>query len=110
MNAPTDIQIIHQGGKPAFVVIPYDEYLRLYGSENNLVPHEVVSAAVDNDWTILKAWRKHLELSQREAAERVGISQAAYSQIESGKHKTRPATLEKIAQALNLTVEQLCTD
>ena len=110
MNAPTDIQIIRQGGKPAFVVIPYDEYMRLYAMEHGLVPQAVVDLAFDNDWTLLKAWRKHLGLSQREVAERASMSQAAYSQIESGKHKTQERTLRKIADAMGVSVEQLCMD
>ena len=110
MSAPTDIQVIRQDGKPAFVVIPYEEYLRLYARKHGLVPQAVVDLAFDNDWTLLKAWRKHLGLSQREVAQRAGMSQAAYSQIESGKHKTQERTLRKIADALGLTVEQLCMD
>lgn len=30
MNEPTNIQIISQDGHPAFVVIPYDEYVRTF--------------------------------------------------------------------------------
>ena len=30
MNEPTNIQTIMQDGKPAFVVIPFDEYVRLF--------------------------------------------------------------------------------
>jgi len=30
MNTPTDIQIIKQNGMPAFVVVPYDEYIKLF--------------------------------------------------------------------------------
>ena len=33
MTAPTEIQTILQNGKPAFVVIPYDDYLRMAGSQ-----------------------------------------------------------------------------
>ena len=110
MNALTDIQVIRQDGKPAFVVIPYDEYMRLYATEHGLVPQAVVDLAFDNDWTLIKAWRKHLGLSQREVAERAGMSQAAYSQIESGTHKTQARTLRKIADAMDLSTEQLCVD
>jgi transcriptional regulator with XRE-family HTH domain len=37
----------------------------------------------------------------------MGISQAALSQMESGEKKLRKASLEKLAGALGVTVEQL---
>jgi len=52
------------------------------------------------------AWREHLGLSQAEVAGRIGITQAAYAQMERVK-KPRKATLEKVASALGLEVEQL---
>jgi hypothetical protein len=46
MNEPTNIQTIMQDGKPAFVVIPYDEYSRMFPKtarvpEGDAIPHEV---------------------------------------------------------------------
>lgn len=38
---------------------------------------------------------------------RAGMSQAALSQIESGEHKARKATREKLARALGITIDQL---
>jgi len=46
-------------------------------------------------------------LTQTEIASRMGISQAALSQMESGEKKLRKASLEKLAKALGVTVEQL---
>lgn len=114
MSAPTNlhVQTIMQGGKPAFVVIPYDEYLRLVRQEPRIpagdsVPHQVVSLMVENDWSILRAWREYLGFTQKEIAERAGITQAALSQMENGEQKMRKATREKLASALGLTPEQL---
>jgi transcriptional regulator with XRE-family HTH domain len=39
------------------------------------------------------------DCSQKELAERMGITQAALSQIESGNKKLRMPTLQKLAQA-----------
>ena len=36
-----------------------------------------------------------------------GMTQAALSQIESGEHKARKATREKLARAMGITAEQL---
>jgi transcriptional regulator with XRE-family HTH domain len=54
----------------------------------------------------MAAWRDHLGLTQAEVAGRVGITQAAYAQMERVK-QPRKATLEKVAAALGLEVEQL---
>lgn len=107
MNAPTNIQIITgPDGKPAFVVIPYRDYVQSQEEGETYVPHEVVSLMVDNDWTITRAWREHLGITQEEMAKRLAVSQSAYSQQESNPNN-RKATREKIAEALGILPEQL---
>ena len=108
MNTPTDIQIIKgSDGLPAFVVMPYDRFVREYAQERDLIPNEVVRRNIMDDMPMARAWREHLGLTQAEVAERAGMTQAALSQIESGQHKPRKATLTKLAAALGITVEQL---
>lgn len=105
MSEPTNLQIINgPDGKPAFVVIPYEEYLSQHGG-NNLIPHEVVSLMVDGA-TPIRAWREHLHLTQDEVARRLGISQPAYAQQET-VGKPRKATREKIAMAFGIRADQL---
>jgi ribosome-binding protein aMBF1 (putative translation factor) len=41
-------------------------------------------------------------LSQKELAERVGTSHSAISRMESGRHRTSVATLQRVAEALDL--------
>ena len=107
MSAPTNIQIINDpNGKPAFVVIPYDEYIKPKENQEAYVPHQVVSMMIDNEWSIARAWREHLGITQQEIAERLGVSQSAYSQQESSKN-LRKASREKIAVALGIIPEQL---
>ena len=107
MNTHTDIQIIHgRDGAPAFVVMPYADWLAIRDREKSLVPNEVVNLTFDHDWTPMRAWREHLGLTQADVAGRAGISQAAYAQMENVAHP-RPATLKKISLALGLAVEQL---
>lgn len=107
MNAPINIQIINGAdGKPAFVVIPYDEYVKPREGSDAYVPHDVVSMMVDNDWSIARAWREHLGVTQQEMAQRLGISQSAYSQQES-TGRLRKASREKIAAALGISPSQL---
>jgi transcriptional regulator with XRE-family HTH domain len=54
----------------------------------------------------MAAWREHFGLTQSEVASRIGITQAAYAQMERVKNP-RKATLEKVAEALGLEAEQL---
>jgi len=106
MNAPTTLQVIHgPDGKPAFVVIPYEDYVAARGRERGLIPHDVVSRTVDGA-TAVRAWREYLGLTQADVAERLGVTQSAYAQQESGA-RMRKATREKIALALGITPAQL---
>jgi len=107
MNTPTDIQIIKQDGKPAFVVIPYHEYLKMLPEDEITVPHEVVELVIRRNMNLIKAWRTYLGLTQAEVAKRAGISQAALSQMERRENSLRTATLEKLAKAMGLHAEQL---
>ena len=71
------------------------------------IPHEVVSQMVRKDISRIRSWREHLGLSQKEVAQKMGITQAELSQIESTNSKPRKATLENLTDALGLSVEQL---
>lgn len=105
MNAPTEIQIIKgPDGEPAFVVIPYQQYISQTGT-TELIPHSVVSRIVDGA-TPIRAWREHLNLTQEEVARRLGISQPAFAQQEA-VNKPRRATREKIATAFGIRADQL---
>lgn len=108
MNARTEFQVIvGKDGKPAFVVVPYDEFRRMKGGfTHGTVPHEVVNVAFERGISPMAAWREHLGLTQAEVAARIGITQTAYAQMERVK-LPRKATLEKVSAALGLEVEQL---
>lgn len=107
MNAPTNIQTISRpDGSIEYVVLPYEDYLKLASKAENLVPNSVVNLALDHDWTAVRAWREQLGLTQSEVAERLGITQSAYAQQEVS-HKLRKSSRVKIAKALGLNPEQL---
>ena len=111
MNEPTNVQIIEQNGVPLFAVIPYEEYLQAFpektADDNTLIPHEVVSIAIDKDCNLLKAWRLHMGVTQKDLSAKIGISQAALSQMEKADNNLRNSTLNKLATAMGLTVDQL---
>ncbi|MCW7555254.1 helix-turn-helix domain-containing protein [Endozoicomonas gorgoniicola] len=107
MNIPTDVQIITHSGKPAFAVVPYDQWLQLTGQNNEVYfPHEVVGFQLKGH-SLIAAWRKHKKLSQEQLADRLGISQSAMAQIEKSDSKPQTKTLERVANALGISTLQL---
>ena len=107
MNTLTNVQFIEQNGKPTFAVIPYEEYLKLLPPEDVAIPHEVVGLVVRGGMNLVKAWRTYLGLTQAQVAKKAGMSQAAISQMEKSEKNLRTTTLEKLAAAMALDVEQL---
>jgi DNA-binding XRE family transcriptional regulator len=108
MGKPINVQTINDtDGTALFIVMPYQDYLRLCEKADHLIPHEVVGLMVQQQLSPVRAWREYFKLTQTEVAERLGITQAALAQLEDGKVKPRRSMLSKIAKALNITVEQL---
>lgn len=107
MNKPINFQtILGADGRPAFVVMPYDEFVKNFEQANDLVPDAVVKLAFDEGMSPAKAWRTHLDLTQAEVARRMGITQSAYAQLEASE-KLRKSSREKIATALGISPGQL---
>jgi transcriptional regulator with XRE-family HTH domain len=63
---------------------------------------EVASQGAGTGLKLLE-WRVYRRMSQRQLASRSGVSLATISQIESGKRQPRPATLQRLADALEAT-------
>jgi len=83
MNVHTNIQIIHdKNGTPAFVVLPYGDWVAQQDRVKARVPNEVVNMVFDREWPPMREWREYLGLTQSEVAMRAKISQAAYAQME----------------------------
>jgi predicted transcriptional regulator len=76
------------------------------GFTKGTVPNEVVTLAYERGMSPMAAWREHFALTQAELAARIGITQAAYIQVESMK-RPRKATRDKVAEAMGLEAEQL---
>ncbi|WP_416052781.1 helix-turn-helix domain-containing protein [Cupriavidus basilensis] len=107
MNTPTSIQTINgPDGKPAFVVIPYADYVAQHERDHNLIPHEVVRRTLADDVPPVRAWREYLGFTQAAIAKELGISQSAYAQQENST-RLRKSSREKIAAALGISAEQL---
>lgn len=103
-------QVIKDGDRPLFVLVPYEEYLKLTQKkeeEEVTIPHEVVERHVLENKSLIRAWREYKDLTQREVAAKMGVTQAAYSQMEKTGAHLRKTSLEKIAQVLEIRIEQL---
>ena len=88
-------------------MIPFDEYIKLLPAEEATIPHEVVGLIINKGMNLVKAWRTYLGITQSEIAKKAGISPAALSQMENTDNSLRTATLEKLAIAMNLSLDQL---
>jgi len=112
MSVHIDPQIIKQNGKPAFAVIPWNEYQKLLNNQiesdesDGWFPNEVVKANVRGD-SLIKAWREYLNLTQAELASKAGMKQSALARLETNTAKPRKSTLLKLAEAMGVAVDQL---
>lgn len=107
MTTPTDVQIIHHCGKPAFAVVPYAMWLELTDKKDEVYfPHEVIGHQLKGD-SLIVAWRKYHRKTQMDMANRLNITQSAYAQMEKTGVKPREITLSKIAKALGVHIDQL---
>ena len=112
MSGHTDPQIIIQNGKPAFAVIPWDEYQKLIytqvtSDESDVwFPNEVVKANVRGD-SLIKAWREYYKLTQAKLAAKAGMKQSSLARLEKSATNPRKSTLTKLAKAMGIEVEQL---
>ena len=120
-------QVIYQDGKPAFAVLPWKhyEFFRKHVAEAELTDEELMTLAeLDDDEVIpmfvserlsagehpLKVFREYRDMTQKQLAETVGISPEYVSQIESRKKQASVDTLQAIAEALSLNLDDLIQD
>lgn len=120
----TQVQIIEKNGKPEFAVIPYERFQRLLqlaedaediaaaekvlsNTHDELVPHEVVERLVVGNDHPLRIWREYRGITQDTLAQKAGIGKSYISQIESGKKPGSVRVLSRIAEHLNVDVDDL---
>jgi DNA-binding XRE family transcriptional regulator len=110
-------QIITQGGKPAFVVIPIDEWRRIEATledradavavraflndPTETFPDAVVSAILSGT-SPLKVLREHRGLTQAGLAKASATSAVYISQIERGERRAGRKLLAKLGKALHV--------
>ena len=110
-------QFITQDGKPAFVVIPIDEWRAISATledradvaavraflkaPSETFPDKLVAAILDGAHPV-KAFREHRALTQAQLAEAIGTSSVYISQIERGERRAGRMLLSKLSKELGV--------
>ena len=71
------------------------------------LPRAVLSLKTGNDWSLIRAWREHLNISTQEMAPRLGVDHSIYVDLERPRPQPRPSVLERVSHALGVAPEQL---
>ncbi|MBI4827488.1 MAG: helix-turn-helix transcriptional regulator [Nitrospinae bacterium] len=107
MKEPIEYQVIKgTDGAPEYAVVLYDDFMALMGDKAR-IPHAVARRTIIDGVGLVRAWREHKGLTQKNLADRAGITQAALSQMEKPGAKPHRATIRKLANALGVGEEQL---
>jgi len=110
MTEPTEVQTILHEGKPAFVVLPIEDYRALTAGHPEMrttLPQEVVRKNVLEGMSLLKAWRTWAGLGQAELAARARATQGQIANFENGKSIPRADTLLRLSSALGVSADLL---
>jgi DNA-binding XRE family transcriptional regulator len=120
------VKILETKGKPAFAVLPYDEYIALrelaedaedaaalarfakrYASgKEETVPVEVVDRLLAGE-SPLRVWRELRGMTAAQVAAAVQITPAHISKVEAGKGEPSVALLKRLARVLRVDMEAL---
>lgn len=113
-------QVISSRGKPRFAVVDYHAFLNILeqleshqkssGSGKRSRQRKEPSASELTQLmrtSPIKGWRLFRNMTQSELADMTGLKQTHVSLMEGNKIKPRENTLQKLATALNCTVEDL---
>lgn len=118
--------VLEADGRPAFVVLPYDDYQALLDlvedardaeaierfareladGDEETVPIEVLDRLLDGE-PPLRVWREHRGLSGAQLAAAVGVTPAHVSKLESGRSEPSLKVLRRLAEALDFDLEDL---
>lgn len=118
------VQIIEKDGEPEYAVLPMEDYRRMVAALDDAadcaaidrawaddaagrtVPGEVVNAILDGA-PPLRAWRKCRGLTLDALAGRAGVSKGYLSQIENGRKPGALHLYRRLADILDVSVNDL---
>ena len=70
------------------------------------VPSAMVNRIVDGE-NALRVWREYRQISLTKLSDLTGVNKSTVSQLENGKAFGRPATWRALADALDVTVDDI---
>ncbi|MGH8308701.1 MAG: helix-turn-helix domain-containing protein [Steroidobacteraceae bacterium] len=120
------VKILETNGKPAFAVLPIDEYHRLLelaedakdaealrraakryaAGKEETIPATVVDRLLAGESPI-RVWREYRGLTAAVLADMIGVTPAHVSKLETGKGEPSIGLLRKLAAALNVDIDSL---
>jgi len=120
------VQILEHEGKPAFALMPIEEYerlvtaledahdaatiedfyRRLVSGEEETFPAEVADRLLAGEHPV-RVLRSHRGMTLQQVADACGVTNSHISQIEKGKRSMSTELLKKMAEALRVDVELL---
>jgi ribosome-binding protein aMBF1 (putative translation factor) len=71
------------------------------------LPLAVVNLKTGNDWSLIRAWREHLNISTADMAARLGVDHSIYIELERPRPRPRQVILDRVSEALGVTPDQL---
>ncbi|MFD4839105.1 helix-turn-helix transcriptional regulator [Achromobacter sp. NPDC058515] len=71
------------------------------------LPPAVVNLKTGNDWSLIRAWREHLNISTADMAARLGVDHSIYIELERPRPQPRQVILDRVSAALGVSPEQL---
>ncbi len=71
------------------------------------LPPAVVNLKTGNDWSLIRAWREHLNISTADMAARLGVDHSIYIELERPRPRPRQAILDRVSAALGVSPDQL---
>jgi len=107
--------------EPAFAVVPWNDYVRLLGTDpedlalvaaaedarkDDRFSAEVTKRLVRGE-NVLKVLREWRGMTQEELGARAGLAKQYISQIETGRRNIGPKTAPALARALDVRAESL---
>ena len=64
------------------------------------LPLAVINLKTGNDWSLIRAWREHLNISTADMAARLGVDHSIYIELERPRPRPRQIILERVSAAL----------
>lgn len=117
------VQVIEQGGKPVFYVVPAALWVKIIrkaedaddvatfdhalAKDDGVRYPEAVAHAMADGVHVVRAWREYRGMTQDALAAAASVSKPYISQMEGAKRVGSMATLKKLAQALGVSLDTL---